>query len=652
MSYRRFAPAPKAPPSITRRGLLLAGGQLGLIGVLGWRMRQLQVEETERYRLLAEENRINTRLIPPARGLIFDRNGTLVAENRQNYRIVIVQEQAGDAAAMLDRLGQLIPISADRRERVLADVASRASFVPVSVVEHMDWRDFARVAVNAPSLPGIIPEVGLSRHYPYGPDFAHVIGYVGPVSERDLDATPDPEPLLQIPKFQIGKSGIETRAEDVLRGEAGASRIEVNSVGRVMRELDRTDGRPGQNLQVTLDQDLQSAALDAMQGQSAAVVVMDVRSGDLLVLASAPSFDPNTFVYGISSRDWQALNGDIYRPLYNKAISGTYPPGSTFKMVVALAALEAGEVTPGDRVFCPGFTRLGNRRFHCWRRGGHGHMNLRDSLKQSCDVYYYEIARRVGVDRITEMAQRLGLGTAPDLPIPAISGGLTPTRAWKERIHDESWQVGDTFNAGIGQGYVLASPLQLAIMTARIASGNAVVPRVIRAVDDLPLARPEVASLGISERSLRQVRDGMFAVSNERRGTAYSSRIAEETMAMAGKTGTSQVRQITAAERAQGVWRNEDLPWERRDHGLFVGYAPYDDPRYAISVVVEHGGGGSSAAAPIAQRLMLRLLYGATPPLSAYPPAQRREIEERRNAAEEEQPQIEESSDEADGDRA
>ena len=619
--------------TVSRRGAMLLGLKLALIAGLGVRVRQLQVKEADAYRLLAEENRINIRLIPPARGLIFDRNGVSLAENRQNYRVIMVREQAGDVEKVLDDLARLIPLPPDRREKALKEIRQRSAFVPVAVTEHLTWEEIARVAANAPALPGVFPEVGLTRHYPNPQATAHVVGYVGPVSDNDLRRIENPDPLLQIPDFQIGKTGVEIRQEDALRGGAGSSRIEVNASGRVMRELERNEGQPGSDLHLTLDAGLQAYALERMAGESSAAVVLDVETGEILTSASSPSFDPNSFVFGISVGDWNQLLNDPYRPLSNKAVSGAYPPGSTFKMVVALAALEAGVVTPKSTVWCPGHYQLGNRRFHCWRRGGHGHVNLRDSLKSSCDVYYYDTAREVGIERISEMANRLGIGIRYDLPMPAISEGLTPTKEWKQRAHDEAWLVGDTLNSGIGQGFMLATPLQLAVMTARIASGRAVVPSLVRAVDGRPVVAGEPEPLGISDYALNQVRDGMDYVVNNRRGTAYRSRILGDGMRMAGKTGTSQVRIITAEERARGVFRNEDLPWNRRDHALFVCFAPYEKPKYAVAVVVEHGGGGSAAAAPVARDIMLRALYGPEPPLEAYPAGERDEIRRRREDA-------------------
>jgi penicillin-binding protein 2 len=618
-----------APP-VSRRAALLFAGQVLFAGGLALRLRQLQIDEGELYRTLAEENRINIRLLPPARGEIFDRHGNPLAENRQNLRVVVIREQAGDVEAALDRLSRVIPISDADRAKALREFSQKASFVPVTVAEHLDWPRFALLNTNAPALPGVQPDVGLTRHYPDAEAFSHVIGHVGRVSDRDLVGEDRDNPLLQIPDFQIGKNGVEKVEEARLRGVAGAQRIEVNATGRVIREIDRDEGQSGADLTLTIDRDLQRYAMERMQGESAACVVMDVRDGDLLCMASAPGFDPNKFVVGISQSEWSALLADDHRPLANKVVSGQYPPGSTFKMVVALAALEAGVVTPGETVFCNGGYTMGDRRFHCWKRGGHGHKNCHDALKESCDVYFYDVAKRVGVDAISAMSRRLGLGVGYDLPQTAIAEGLTPTRDWKRAVHGEGWQQGDTMNIGIGQGFMLATPLQLAVMTARLARGAAVEPRLIRAVSGQPEPVRDAPPLGLRPSNLDLVREGMVAVVNERGGTALRSRIHDPETGMAGKTGTSQVRRITAAERARGVIRNEDLPWNRRDHALFVGYAPIIAPRYAISVIVEHGGGGSAAAAPIARDVIMRALYGAEPPLAAYAPSERQEIERQR----------------------
>jgi penicillin-binding protein 2 len=353
---------------------------------------------------------------------------------------------------------------------------------------------------------------------------------------------------------------------------------------------------------------------------------MDVNNGDLLGIASSPSYDPNQFVRGISVSDYGELRDNDHRPLASKTVQDAYPPGSTFKMVTALAAMDAGVVAPDETVWCPGHMKVGGRRFHCWKRAGHGHMDLEESLRESCDVYFYDLALKVGIERIAQTARRLGLGQAFGIGMSAVTDGLMPDKQWKQRERGAGWVIGDTVNAAIGQGFVLTSPLQLAVMAARLSNGKAVVPRLVRSVDGVTPPSQEGEALGFNENHLRQIRRAMFSVSNNRKGTAYSSRIIDEASRMAGKTGTSQVRNITTAERARGVSRNEDLPWNRRDHALFVNYAPYDDPKIAVSVVVEHGGGGSAAAAPIARDVTLQALYGDSPPLEAYPAKDRERI--------------------------
>jgi penicillin-binding protein 2 len=496
----------------------------------------------------------------------------------------------------------------------------------VTIADRISWDALSAVGVNTPALPGVTPEVGLSRIYPLGADVVHVLGYVGPVSDRDLERLEDPDPLLQIPRFQIGKIGVEGRLEELLRGKAGHKRIEVNARGRVIRELDRQEGEAGADIQLTVDHMLQNFALARLGDESAASVVIDVNTGDLLAVTSAPAYDPNLFVRGISSADYRMLTEDDHRPLADKTVQGAYPPGSTFKMVTALAALDAGVITPDDKIRCGGYREVSGRRFHCWKAGGHGPVDMHCSLMQSCDVYYYELAERTGIDRISTMARRLGLGERFDIPMSAISEGLVPSREWKRQRYDQEWQIGDSLNAAIGQGYVLASPLQLAVMTARVATGKAVVPRLVKSINGVEVPVPDFPSLGIAEEHLRVVREGMFAVSNDRRGTGYRTHIALDEMRMAGKSGTSQVRIITAEERARGVTKNEDLPWGRRDHALFVAFAPAAAPQIAVSVVVEHGSGGSTAAAPIVRDLVLQTLFDGLPPLTAYPEDQRGRI--------------------------
>ena len=615
----------------TRRALLLGGAQMAIAAGLGLRMHWMQVEQAEQFRLLAEENRINIRLLSPARGLIFDRNGVPVAANEPSYRIILVREQAGDTDLVLRRLAALLPLSDSDLARIRKELAERRGDTPVTVADRVSWDDLSRVAVNAPALPGVTPEVGLSRLYPRGGDFAHIAGYVGPVSDYDLSKIADPDQLLLLPRFQIGKIGLEARLEDRLRGKAGTQHLEVSASGRVMRELNRVEGIPGVDVQLTIDAALQSYCTARLGSESAAAVVIDCASGDLLAVASAPTFDPNLFVHGISVAAYKALTENPYRPLAAKSVQGAYPPGSTFKMVTALAALEDGLIGPEETVYCPGHLEVSNRRFHCWKRAGHGHVNLETSLRESCDVYYYELALKLGIEKLSAMAERLGVGERFDLPLSGMTAGRAPTKDWKKATFDKDWVPGDTVNASIGQGLVLASPLQLAVMTARLATGRAVMPRLVRSIDGVDQPSGAGAPLGMDDGNLRMIRRAMFAVTNHQRGTAYGARIADDTLRMAGKTGTSQVRNITEDERRRGVIRNEDLPWNRRDHALFVNFAPYESPRVAVAVVVEHGGGGSGVAAPGARDITLQALFGGDPPLAAYPAAQRDRIREQQD---------------------
>ncbi len=612
---------------INRRALFMGGCMAATIAVLGGRMRYLGVDQSDEFALLAEQNRVNLQLIPPARGLILDRNGKLIAGNEQNYRVVITREGAGDVQMVLNRLSHLIPLTQSDLTRVVKDSGRNASFVPIPVADRLTWEEFSRISLNAPALPGVTPDVGLSRVYPRDTDFAHVVGYVGPVSDKDLAALENPDPLLHIPKFQIGKIGVEKWKEDVLRGAAGNRKIEVNHVGRVMRELERTEGQSGADLTLTLDADIQNFLQVRLGDQSAAVIVMDVQNGDIIGAASAPSFDPNLFVRGISSADYSLLTENDHRPLANKVVQGAYPPGSTFKIVTALAALADGAIDTNTTVNCPGYLDYGGRKFHCWRSGGHGKVDLAHALEQSCDVFFYEVAQRVGIDKIAEMGKTMGLGQRHDLPMSAISEGNLPTKAWKQQRYKQDWRIGDTINAAIGQGYVLATPLQLAVMTARVATGRLVVPRLIKAIGGVEVPIEDAAPLGMETSQLDSVRSGMQAVVNGQHGTSFAARIVTDALQMAGKSGTAQVRNISASERETGVVGNTDLPWKQRDHALFVAFAPYDAPRYATAVVIEHGMGGSAAAAPIARDALLRVMTGTLPDPKDYPDNQRARIQ-------------------------
>ena len=587
-----------------RRAAVLAGAKLLLLGGLCGRLYYLQVVESKRYQVLADENRINLRLLAPPRGHIVDRHSAPLAVNIQNYRVVMVPEQALNVEETLARLNTIIEVSEYDRRRVFREARRRRAFVPITVRENLQWEEVSRIEVNAPDLPGISIDVGQSRHYPNGEIAAHVMGYVAAVSEKDLTG----DPLLELPGFRIGKNGIERQHDLALRGTAGNSQVEVNAIGRVIKELERTEGRPGRRVVLTLNLELQKFVTKRISSyRRASVVLMDVRSGEVLSIVSVPAFDPNGFNVGLDAKSWKALIENPDAPLNNKAISGQYAPGSTYKLVVMLAALEHG-ISPDHNVFCAGFTELGNQRFHCWHKHGHGLVSMIDAMRESCDVYFYELALKLGVDRIAETARKCGLGKTLELDLPGEKSGLIPTRAWKQELFGKPWLKGETLVAAIGQGYVLATPLQLAVMTARCVNGGyAVMPKLTRNTIDEGGETANAADfpkIDISARSRQILMHALDEAMNHPRGTAYNSRIIDPGRAAGGKTGTAPGRRITKLERESGVKKNKERPWRERDHSLFVGYAPVDQPRYAVSVVVEHGGGGSKTAAPIARDVL------------------------------------------------
>lgn len=595
----------KSEAQITRRTAILATGGVGLFAVLAGRFYQLQIEQSENYLALSEENRFNFQTLLPSRGIVRDRFGEPLAANTPDYRIDLVAEQIEDLDLTLSQLSTIIDLSERELNRIRRDVARRPDFVPVTIKDHVDWDQFAALNMRVHALPGIIPKAGEGRVYPDDGVFSHVTGYVGKANDRDISR--DDDPLLLQPAFRMGKTGVEQATDRQLRGQAGRLKVEVNARGRVVREWPEASdaARPGRDVHLTLDASLQRFAAEQYADDSGGIAVMDVMTGELRTLLSMPTFDANLFVSGLTQADMDALNNDEKRPQYNKVISGGYPPASTYKMAVMLAALESGLVDPRRRIFCGGKVRLGNRLFHCWRREGHGPMNMRDSLKQSCDTYYYEISQIIGVDAIADMSRRLGLGQTHGIGVAGEKRHIVPDPAWKRDRLGAGWRMGDTLNASIGQGFVLASPLQLTIMAARLANGRSAVSPSLYAGVDLDQA----VGLGIDPEHVAFVQDAMWSVCEEPGGTAYRDNgLAIAGLDMAGKTGTAQVRGISRAERAAGVIKNRDLPWKYRDHSIFVGYAPYDRPRFAVGCVVEHAGSGAGRAAEITRAVLSEAL--------------------------------------------
>ncbi len=591
--------------SLTRRSLILSGGGIGIFGLLGTRLYHLQVRRAEDYSALSENNRFNYNIIVPSRGRILDRGGNVLALNRQDYRVELIAEQVKDIDLTLSKIAEVITLSDPTRERIRKDIKKHAKFVPVLVEDHLSWEDFSALNIRAPEIPGVVPKVGEGRAYPYNGVFCHVLGEVGKAKPSDVEN--DKDPLLRQPTFRIGQSGVEKGAEQRLRGKAGRLKVEVNAVGRIVREWPEANNRAkaGADVYLTIDAPLQEHAAEQFGEDSGGTVVIDVQTGEVRTLLSMPFYDGNRMVSGISSEELAVMNSDPKTPFNNKAVRGVYPPASTFKMVVMLAALETGLVNPEERVICTGHTKVGNKKFHCWRRRGHGPVNLVQSLQYSCDVYYYEMAHRIGIDTVHDVAVRLGLGQSYDLGIQSRASGLIPNRAWKQKNRRDGWRLGDSLNAFIGQGYVLSTPLQLAVMTARLANGQqAIRPHVIIGENI-----PEFADMNFDPAHLDIVRESMRQVCMVPGGTAYRDLpLGPSGVDMAGKTGTGQVTGISASERATGVVHNRDKEWRFRDHSIFVGFAPFESPRFAVGTIVEHGGSGSGRAADISRALLQKSL--------------------------------------------
>lgn len=581
----------------TRRMLLLAGAQVGLFGLLGWRLRQLQVLDARKYALLAEENRISLQLLAPTRGVIVDRFGEVFASNAESLRVLVVPDLTRDMEGLLDRLGGIVDIPEATRTRVLRLARKQSPIIPIVVAERLSWREFAQVNILAPELAGVKTDILPVRQYFHGTDIAHIVGYVGAANKQEVNE----DPVVRLPGFRIGKSGVERGFESELRGRAGNVKLEVNAFGRAVRKLDQEESVRGRELVLTIDYDIQAKVMKRLsEERRAAAVAMDCVTGEVIAMGSTPSFDPNAIISGLSPDEWSGMSTADDDPLTNKAIRGQYPPGSTFKMVTALAGLDAGVIERDSLISCHGGYSMKNVHFGCWRRGGHGRMDVRNAIKQSCDVFFYETAHRVGIVKLAAMARKLGLGQTYEFGLPLQKPGVIPDPGWKRSTIGEPWYPGETVIAGIGQGFVLTTPLQLAVMTSRIATGQAVVPRIVR-----PASGETVAAfrqLDIRQEHLAWVREGMKGVVNEPGGTAGRARLPIPDVLMAGKTGTSQVNSASSGRRSH------QIEWHERDHGLFVCYAPVDNPRYAVAVIIEHGGSGSAAASPVARDIMTWLI--------------------------------------------
>ena len=567
--------------SFSRRTVLLGAAQgvfgLALAGRMGW----LAIVENAEYTLKSESNRVNMTLVPPRRGWIVDRHGAPIANNRTDFRVDIIPDRLEDKERVLALLRDILQLPPEQMTRIRTDLKRAAGFQPVQIAENLDWERFAAVSVRLPELPGVAPTRGFSRSYPAGAAVAHLTGYVGAASAEQFKQTRDP--LMVTPGFKLGKDGLEKTLESKLRGVAGQKRVEVTARGKLVAELATKPDEPGANARLTIDIGLQEYAARRLGTQSGSVVVMDCLTGEMLAMVSMPAYDPNSFSDGISQLEWKMLSDNDHIPLMNKVLQGLYPPGSTVKPMNGLALLEGG-ADPDQRVNCSGALRVGTGVFHCHKRRGHGAINLKNAIEQSCDIYFYEMVRRLGYDRVAPVARLLGFGQKFDLPFGSQRFGTMPDPAWKLQKYKDEWTVADSLNAAIGQGYVLANPLQLAVMAARLASGRAIQPSIL--ADRVPRSAPPLA---VSPANLQLVRNAMYGVVNEG-GTGGAARLLVPGVTLAAKTGTAQVRRITMAERGSGVLKDAALPFKLRDHALFVCFAPADNPRYAAAVVLEHGG--------------------------------------------------------------
>ncbi len=573
--------------SFDRRSFVIGAVQGGVGLLLAARMGYIAVAENEKYEMESESNRVNLTLIPPRRGWILDRNGAPLASNRADFRIDIIPERLEDPAATVATLAELLSFTPAETIDLADRIEQSAPFQAVPVASGVSYDAFAAVSVRQPELPGVIPQRGFSRYYPTGSSVGHLIGYVGAPSREEYEE--EPVPLLLTPGFRLGKDGLEQQFEQVLRGRPGARRAEVTATGRIVRDLEMREDVQGRPIQLTIDGPLQDYAARRIGLESGSVVVMDCVTGDLLCMSSMPSFDPNSFSDGIGRVEYQMLSADERVPLRNKVLKGLYPPGSTIKPMVAMAFLEAG-LDPSATATCRGGLRVGNRVFHCWNRRGHGTVDMAKAVYQSCDVYFYHFAQALGMDAIAPMAKRCGMGQSFPLPVASQFYGTVPDPAWKLQKYGQEWQPFDTVNATIGQGYMLANPLQLAVMSARLATGNRVMPRLL-----LESSRPRFETMNFDPEHVRVMQNAMSDVVNGP-GTAGRARLPVENVLMAGKTGTAQVVSLSVSSGRGG-------PWKWRDHGLFIFFAPFDRPRYAGAVVIEHGG-GSGAAYPIAKDVM------------------------------------------------
>ena len=613
-----------------RMFILSAAKAVVVFGIVG-RLISLQINESKKYKTLSDKNRFREWKFSPPRGLINDYFGNEIASNKQVYQLHIIPENSENLELLLFRLKTILKLSEKNISKIKKIVKSQKPWDPVIISDNLSWSDFSKINLFLHDLQGVEPVVSVARLYTE-PSSAHVIGYVSKASKKDLKTKEYLQKKIT-PGTRVGKTGLESRLDSEVIGDVGFKRYEVNAYGKRIKEISINPGKPGQNFRTTLDLDVQKISSKLLENKSGSVCVMDIYRGEIIAMVSSPNFDSNKFVHGINQKDWNELIKHRDKPLINKSVAGLYPPGSTIKLLSAISALENNIFNTKTIIQCKGHIELYGQKYHCWKKKGHGYMDMREAMKQSCDVYFYEVARKLGIDRLAETARKFGLGKPVLKDLMEEKQGVVPNTEWKKKYVGKNWYLGETLHAGIGQGYWLTSPLQLCLMMAQIANGGyEIKPKIILdsksnenfqdlekfiidkktfGEDVVPLyeyiAKFKYKSLFRNPENIKFVQDALFGATNEPRGTSYRSRITKEEYIFAGKTGTSQVRRFTELQRELEI-KNEDLPYEQRDHALFIAFAPYKDPRYSISVLVEHGGSGSKSAAPIAKKVIQKVL--------------------------------------------
>ena len=594
------------------------------LSIIG-RLFYLQISENIKYRSLSDKNRLREWKVVPQRGIIEDYFGNKIATNKQVFQLHMVPEDVPNIEELFFKLSKLIDFNQREKTNLLKRLKKRKPWQPIIISDNLSWSEFSKLNLFLHEVQGIKPIVSVAREYIEDGSFSHVIGYVSEISVKDLENDKFLN-SINVPGLKTGKSGLEKSLNNSIIGLPGFQRFEVNAYGKRVKELKFTKGSVGKNFRTTIDREVQQYVNELIVGKSGSACVMDIYTGDIIAMVSSPTFDPNQFVHGISLDNWKKLIEDKRKPLINKSLSGLYPPGSTIKPIVALSALENDIVSPKFVVECRGSIDFYEKKHHCWKEKGHGFMGMRNAIKQSCDIYFYEIARRLGIDRLSETSKKFGLGKKTFDIFYEEKSGVVPNTKWKIDNIGQNWYLGETLISGIGQGYFQTTPMQLCLMTAQLANGGyKIKPRIIddrNAIqpiinawrkefsirnNNLELPNPDLEKLFRNQENIKFVLDALYGATNEPMGTSYGSRFTKSKYIYAGKTGTSQVKAITEEQRKLKL-KNKDLAYEDRDHALFTAFAPYKNPRYAISVIIEHGGSGSSGAAPIAKKLIKKLL--------------------------------------------